>query len=148
MTLSKRDAEKLFHLRFKRPNYAEEVYPQDIYEYDKSTWIVGGRTVPSTKVLCDEKMYRQGTWIPSITDLLEWFDENECTFTMTYNDLSYKIEALDINEQYYKGKGISAEFGLLNVIIQILTKYGGSPVTKTYTVIEAELVDDEDLNVH
>lgn len=43
--MSKKNAELLFELGYKRPSYAEKVYPTDIYEYKGETWCVGGRIV-------------------------------------------------------------------------------------------------------
>ncbi|ENQ3105779.1 hypothetical protein ACEOWJ_001766 [Bacillus cereus] len=145
MSLSKTEAEKLFILGFKRPKYADEVYPQDVYEYQNSTWSVGGRIVPSSKLLCDEEVYRQGTWIPSMTDLITWLEENDCKFTLSYDGLSYKVEVSCINERNYKGKGMSAEMGLFKVITQILHEFGGVPVQKSYKVIDVEFIGKEDL---
>ncbi|MDH6353515.1 MULTISPECIES: hypothetical protein [Brevibacillus] len=145
MSLSKAEAERLFNLGFKRPEFTDEVYPQDIFDYQNSTWIVGGRLLPSGTPLCDEKIYKEGTWIPSLADLISWLEESDCTFTMSYGGLGYKIEVTDGNKKKYKGKGGTLEFALLKVILQVLEQYGGSPVAKNYQVIEAEFIEKKDL---
>lgn len=145
MSLTKTEAEKLFNLGFKRPSFADLVYPQDIFEFQSSTWVVGGRILPSGTLLCDEKIYKEGSWIPSLSDLLSWLEENECTFTMVFSGNGYKIEVYDNKNKKYKGKGGTLEFALYKVILGILEEYGGDPVIKKYHVIEAELIEKKDL---
>ncbi|KGR88898.1 hypothetical protein [Lysinibacillus odysseyi] len=145
MSLSRTEAEKLFKLGFKRPEYADEVYPQDIYEYENATWIAGGRIVPSTTLLCEEEVYKRGIWIPSMTDLITWLEEMECKFTLFYDRSSYKVEIFTNDEQMFKGKGITVEMSLFKAISQILQAFGGAPVQKTYKVIEVDFIEKEEL---
>lgn len=145
MSLSRTEAEKLFQLGFKRPEYADEVYPQDTYEYKNATWVIGGRIVPSSTLLCEEEVYRQGIWIPSMTDLVTWLEEMNCEFTLSYDGSSYKVEVSTNNMQRFKGKGISVEMSLFKVITQILREFGGAPIQKKYKVIEVEYIEKEDL---
>ncbi|MEW9677687.1 hypothetical protein ABRT01_16140 [Lentibacillus sp. L22] len=145
MSLTSTDIEKLFKLGFKRPEYADDVYPQDVYEYQNATWTVGGRIAPSSYLLCDEEIYKQGTWIPSLEDYIIWLEENNCTFNLSFDGFSYKVLVTCVNEQNYKGKGVSLEVGLFNVTIQILRDFGGAPVQKKYKVIDAEIIEKEDL---
>lgn len=111
MSLSKTEAEKLFELGFERPSYADEVYPQDINEYKDSTWVVGGRIIPSSSFLCEEEIYRQGIWVPSMNDLITWLEEMDSEFTITHNGSSYRVEVSTGDDQKFKGKGISVEMG-------------------------------------
>ncbi|RST56911.1 hypothetical protein D5F11_025595 [Siminovitchia terrae] len=145
MSLSRTEAEKLFKLGFKRPKYADEVYPQDIYEYKNATWVIGGRIVPSSTLLCEEEVYRQGIWVPSMTDLITWLEEMDCEFTLSYDGSSYKVEVSTSDEQRFKGKGISVEMSLFKVISKILQEFGGVPVQKSYKVIEVDFIEKEEL---
>ncbi|TGV28974.1 hypothetical protein EN829_041940 [Mesorhizobium sp. M00.F.Ca.ET.186.01.1.1] len=145
MSLTKTEAQKLCNLGFKRLDYADEVYPQDIFEFQNSTWVVGGRLLPSGNPLCDEKIYKEGTWIPTVSDLICWLEENECLFSMVYSGLGYKIEVTDGKNKKYKGKGGTLEFALYKVIMQVLEEYKGNLVSKDYQVIEAELIEKKDL---
>ncbi|MGC6585246.1 hypothetical protein ACPV3A_09805 [Paenibacillus sp. Dod16] len=145
MSISKTEAIKLFELGFQRPLYADKVYPQDIFEYQDSVWVVGGRVLPSTGFLCDEEIYKKGVWIPSILDLMSWLEDNDCKFNLSYIGTGYKLIVSDNNEIEYSSKGATPEFAFYNVIIKILKKYGGNPVNKEYEVIEAEFIDRKDL---
>ncbi len=145
MSLSKTEAVKLFKLGFKRPDYVDAVYPQDIYDYQNSTWVVGGRILPSGNFLCEEGVYKEGTWIPSLLDLIFWLEENDTKFNLSYSGMGYKIIVTDNQENEYSSKGATLEFAFYNVIIKILQRYGGNPVNKNYEVIEAEFIDKKDL---
>jgi hypothetical protein len=109
------------------------VYPQDIFECKDSTWVVGGRIIPLSSFLCEEEIYRQGIWVPSMNDLITWLEERVCQFTITHNGSSYKVEVSTCDDQKFKGKGISVEMGLFKVICQILKAYGGAPYKKNIT---------------
>ena len=145
MSLSQIEAEKLYDLGFRRAEYASEQYPQDVYEYEGARWVLGGRIIPETTILCDEAIFKKGVWLPSVSDLFTWLEDNDCKYVLSYNGLSYKIEVTDSEEKYHKGKGATVPFVLYKVISQILKEYGGSPVQKTYEVIEAEFIGEEDL---
>lgn len=145
MSLSRTEAEKLFKLGFKRAAYADEVYPQDIYEYKNATWVVGGRIIPSSTLLCEEEIYKQGIWVPSMADLITWLEEMDCEFTLSHYGSSYKVEVSTSDEQRFKGKGISVEMGLFKVICQILQAFGGAPVQKRYKIIEVDFIEKEEL---
>lgn len=145
MSLTRTEAEKLFKLGFKRPEYADEVYPQDIYDYQNATWVIGGRIVPESTLLCEEEVYRQGLWIPSMTDLVTWLEEMDCEFTLSYNGSSYKVEVSTSDNQRFKGKGISIEMSLFKAVCQILQEFGGAPLQKSYNVIEVEYIEKEEL---
>ena len=145
MSLSKTEAEKLFDLGFKRPVYADEVYPQDVYEHKNTTWVIGGRIVPSSTLLCGEEIYKQGTWIPSMTDLITWLEEMDCEFTLSLVASGYKVEVYTSDEQSFKGKGISVEMVLFKVICRILKAYRGTPVQNKYKVIDAEFIEKKEL---
>ncbi|KGR74712.1 hypothetical protein [Ureibacillus sinduriensis] len=145
MSLTKTEAEKLFSLGFKRPEYADEVYPQDFYEYNNGTWVIGGRIIPSSTLLCNEDVYRHGVWIPSTIDLVTWLEEMDCKFILTYDGSSYMVEVSTANNQMFKGKGISIEMSLFKAIIKILQTYGGAPVQKSYKVIEVDFIEREDI---
>lgn len=145
MSISKTEALKLFELGFKRPSYADAVYPQDVFDYQNSTWVVGGRILPSGTFLCEEDIYRRGVWIPSILDLISWLEDNDCNFTLSNTGRGYKLSVIDSHGVEYSTKGATSEFALYNAIIKILKKYGGNPVKKEIEVVEAELVDREDL---
>ncbi len=144
MSLSKTEAEKLFKLGFTRPDYADEVYSQDLYEYNNESWIVGGRILPSSTLFCEEEVYRQGIWIPAISDLITWLEEMNMKFDLHFDGSNYKVE-VSTNKKLYKGKGISVEISLFKAIIQILRDFGGPPVQKKYTVIEAEYIEKRDI---
>ncbi|MCX7570495.1 hypothetical protein OS242_11030 [Tumebacillus sp. DT12] len=144
MSLSKTEADQLFKLGFKRAEYSDEVYPQDVFEYQNSIWVVGGRILPSGNILCDEKIYKEGTWIPSLPDLITWVEDHDCKFETSYCGLSYKVTVTDSSAINYKGSGSTLEFAMFHVIKKILEKYGGNPVSKSYVVLEAQLVDDID----
>lgn len=145
MSLTKTEAEKLFKLGFKRPEYADEVYPQDIYEYKDATWAIGGRIVPSTTLLCKEEVFKEGIWIPSMTDLFTWLEEMDCEFQLSYDGLSYKVEVSTSDEQRFKGKGTSVEMSLFKVICKILQTFGGAPVQKNYEIIEVDIIEKDEL---
>ncbi|MED4732206.1 hypothetical protein P9597_29620 [Aneurinibacillus migulanus] len=144
MSLSRKEAEKLFQLGFKRAAYADEVYPQDTFEYEDATWIIGGKILPSGTLLCDEKIYKEGKWIPSLADLISWLEDNDCIYSLTYTGLTYKTEASDNLGRNYKSKGATPEYALFNTIVKILKEYGGNPVNKSYEIIEAEFIKEED----
>lgn len=145
MSLSKTEAVKLFKLGFKRPAYADPVYPQDIYDYQNSTWVIGGRILPPGNFLCEEGVYKKGTWIPSLLDLISWLEENDTKFNLSYSGMGYKVTVTDNQENEYFSKGATPEFALYNAIIKLLQKYGGNPINKNYEVIEAEFIDKTDL---
>lgn len=145
MSISKTEAIKLFELGFKRPSYADTAYPQDIFDYENATWVVGGRVLPSGAFLCEEDVYKKGVWIPSILDLISWLEDNECKFNLSYNGTGYKLVVIDSHEIEYSAKGATTEFAFYNAIAKILKKYGGNPVNKEYEVIEAKFIDREDL---
>jgi len=145
MSLTKTEADRLFKLGFKRQDFADEVYPQDIFDFQNSTWVVGGRLLPSGTLLCDEKIYKEGTWIPSFSDLISWLEESDCTFTIGYGGLGYKIEVIDSKNKKYWGSGGTLEFALYKVILLVLEEYEGNPVSKKYQVIEAEFIEKKDI---
>ena len=146
MSLTKENAELLFGLGFKRQSYAEKTYPTDIFEHKGDTWCVGGRIVPNTNLCCDEEIYNNGTWIPSLEDLLLWLRDNECIFTLSYNGNGFKIEIVDNEKRNYKAKGGTAEFAIFNGIVKILKNYGGNPINKKFEIIEAELIINDENN--
>ncbi len=145
MSLSRTEAEKLSKLGFRRPKYADDVYPQDVFEYEGMTWVVGGRILPSGPLLCDEKIYKEGQWIPTLADLMAWLEENDCNFSMTYTGIGYKVEASDYNGKKYKTKGATPDYALFNAVVKILVEFGGNPVNRSYEVIEAEFIKKEDV---
>lgn len=145
MPLSSSDAKKLFNLGFKRPAHEDDVYPQDVYEFNKSTWVIGGRILPSTNLLCNKEIYEEGIWIPSLADLMGWLEYNDCEYNLSYSSSGFKINVVDVNGKHFKAKGSTAEFALYNVITKILEKYHGNIVNKDIHVIEAELIGKEDI---
>jgi hypothetical protein len=145
MTLSSRDAKILFQLGFKRVGHESDVYPQDVYEFNKATWVVGGRIFPSTHLLSNKEIYQDGIWIPSLTDLMEWLDYNDCEYTLNYYNSTFKINVSDVNGKQFKAKGGTAEFAFYKVITKLLEIYQGNIVSKDIHVIEAELTEREDL---
>jgi len=145
MCISKTEALKFFELGFKRSSYADTVYPQDIFDYQNSTWVIGGRILPSGPFLCEEEIYKNGVWIPGVLDFMSWLEENDCNFTLSYTGTGYKLNVIDSYGVEYKSKGASSEFAFYNAITKILKKYGGNPVNKEIEVIEAEFIDKKDL---
>lgn len=144
MSLSKEEADQLFTLGFKRAEYSDEVYPHDVFEYQNSIWVAGGRILPSGDILCDEKIYKEGTWIPGLPDLITWIEDNDCKFETSYCGLSYKVTVTDRNATSYKGSGSTLEFAMFLAIKKVLEKYGGNPVSKPYVVLKARLADDKE----
>lgn len=145
MSLSGIDAEKLFKLGFKRPVSADRVYPQDIYEYKNTTWVIGGRIVPETTLLCEEEVYSQGIWVPSTDDLITWLEDTNCKFIISYDNSIYRIEVVTNENHKFKEKGYSVEWSLFKVICKILKAFGGPPMQKEYKVIEVDLIEKEEL---
>jgi len=60
MPLSSSDAKELFNLGFKRSAYEDEVYPQDVYEFNKATWVIGGRILHHPNYCVIRKYMRMG----------------------------------------------------------------------------------------
>ncbi|MWC27345.1 hypothetical protein [Paenibacillus sp. MMS18-CY102] len=146
MSLTKNEVEKLVQLGFKRASYADEVYPQDIFQYEGSSWVIGGRIMPDSTLLSAEAIYKEGTWIPSLEDLLTWFEDNDYLFEMGYIGNGYKIKAVDVNGCEYKAKGSTPIFVCYHVLLKILEKQGGQLKPKTYEVDEVEIIDRKDLS--
>lgn len=144
MSLSKKNAELLFDLGFKRHSYADKVYPTDIFEYKGEIWCVGGRIVPNSNYSCEKDIYNRGTWIPSLEDLVLWLKDNECTFSLSYNGNSFKVEIVDIQKRDYRAKGGTAEYAIFNGIVKILKNCGGNPINKNYKIIESELINNDE----
>ena len=138
MSLSLKDAKELINNGFKRQKFEDNVYPFDIFEYCGETWVIGGRLLPEGNFLCNENIYLEGQWIPSLTDLIEWLENNNCKFTFSSNKFGYKAEVLDNSENVYKAKGGTLEYTLFKVIIEILKIHGGNIVNKNIETIEAK----------
>jgi len=143
--LSKTEAKKLYDSGFKRPKIYDDVYPQDIYDYKNETWIVGGKVFPRGEFGAPKEVYTQGTWIPLEEDLISWMEEHDCTFIISFDGMTYKIEAADVNGTSYKAKGVSLELCLYKVIIQILHSFNGNMPEKEYELMEVDLIEKEDL---
>jgi|SRR5690625_613085 len=139
------EAKKLFESGFKRPGFDDDVYPRDMFEYKNETWIVGGRVLPRGEFSSPREVYTKGIWVPLEDDLISWMEENDCTFSCSFDGMTYKIKAADINNKSYKAKGSSLGLCLYKVIIQILHAFDGEMPEKKYEVIEVELIEKEDL---
>jgi len=103
------------------------------------------KNTPSSKLLCNKKIYEGGVWIPSLADLMAWLEYNDCAYNLNYSNSGYNMNVVDVNGEQFKAKGATAEFALYNVIKKILEKYHGNIVNKDIHVIEAELVEKEDI---
>ncbi|CAM4490547.1 hypothetical protein [Paenibacillus tarimensis] len=145
MSLTRKEAEELFKLGFKRPSYADEVYPQDIYEYDDSIWVVGGRVIPKSTLLSDAVIYKEGTWIPALDDMLSWLEDNDYLFELCYIGNGYKIKVVDTEGNEYKAKGSTPLFVCYKVILKLLETLNGKLRVKHYHVDEVELIERKDL---
>jgi len=143
MTLSVNDATKLMNACFSKVQYTnDEINPCDMFYYNKSTWIVGGKLGPREALLCPKDIYEKGTWIPNLDDLIIWLEEREVNFNLSFDGMTYNLE-LYLEEKKFKSKGVVKEKCFYNGIMKILKQFNGSPSVKEYEIIEVELIDEE-----
>ncbi|NOU91218.1 hypothetical protein GC102_36645 [Paenibacillus sp. LMG 31460] len=89
MYLSEISALKLKELGFKRTFYIGEKAPFDFYKYNNEEWIIGGRILPQGDLLAPSSVYNEGTWLPSLSDLMYWLSDNGFTFTLECKELGH-----------------------------------------------------------
>ncbi|GMX63974.1 hypothetical protein Elgi_04400 [Paenibacillus elgii] len=126
MYLSENSALRLKELGFKRTYYVDEIAPFDYYKVNGEEWVTGGRILPQGELLAPSHVYNEGTWLPSLKDLMIWLVDNGYTFTLECKELGYgyAVNALDNKGNTIKGKGGTAELAFCKVIEQILKSTG------------------------
>lgn len=121
MYLTKEFAQELLRLGFKRPYYdSDEVTPYDFYSYEGEEWVLGGRILPEGPVLSPEQVYKSGTLLPKVNDLMNWLEFNGYTYSLIYKNTSYRVEATNGEGILRIGKGGTPEHALFVAIEKIL----------------------------
>lgn len=122
MYLSKELAIQLIKSGFKRTYYVDEISPFDIFNSKDEEWVVGGRILPEGNLLVDQNVYNEGTWLPSIADLIYWLSDNSYPFTLECkgNGHGYKIIVTNNIGEELSAKGGTIEFVLFKAIMDIL----------------------------
>ncbi len=122
MYLSKKFADDLKRLGFKRTYYVDEVAPFDYYFFEDEEWVLGGRILPKGEILVHSDVYEKGIWLPSINDLLFWLSDNNFSVLLEQKERTkgYKVVVTDINHNSFSGKGGTCVYALYDVIQKIL----------------------------
>ncbi|RED56529.1 hypothetical protein [Cohnella phaseoli] len=122
MYLANDAALKLEELGFSKTYYENEIAPFDFYEYDKQEWVIGGCVVPYGNLLAPNHIYEQGTWLPSLCDLMYWLADKGYTYTLECKERGhgFVVRVTDSSGKIIKGKGGTAEYALFKAIEQIL----------------------------
>ena len=94
-----------------------------VYYYDNNEWVIGGNAnEPITDF--QEKIVKNGIWLPSENHLIEWLLDNDFTFSIVNNDGFFEINCLDsITGTKYSAKVPTLEFAIAAIIKKILKKH-------------------------
>ena len=147
MYLSKDFAKELVKLGFTRPDYYDQYNPFDFYNYRGEEWVVGGRILPEGTLSVSNEIYLKGTWLPSLDDMMSWFEDNNFIFDLSYDGDVYRISATDESKISYKGKGVYIETSCFNVIKKILLKNPKGMKKREYEVYEIESIGGLELEI-
>jgi hypothetical protein len=133
MYLSENSATRLKELGFKRTYYIDEIAPFDYYKINDEEWVMGGRILPQGNLLAHSTIYNEGTWLPSLSDLMIWLEDYGYTYTLECKELGhgYIVQVNDSPGSIIKGKGGTAELAFCKVIEQILKKDKVNLITKS-----------------
>jgi len=94
--------------------------PYDFYDYNGNEWSLGGQLTNESTVLAPQEVYKQGTRLPTITDLMNWLEIEGFVFSITYNGNGYRVIAQDESGKEYKGKGGTLPYALTSIVEKLL----------------------------
>ena len=140
--VTKKTAIDLESVGFKRTFYSDEKAPFDFYSYEQSEWVLGGQVIPGGQLLAPEEVYKEGTWLPSIFDLINWLKDYSFDFVIKYQGNYFRIMVTGHKGEEIKGKGVSLEHTLYIVIAKILKLYGNNLTIPDREFVNIESVED------
>ena len=123
MNISIMVAQELYDLGFSYRHYKEHISKGMVYYYDNNEWVIGGNAnEPITDF--QEKIVKNGIWLPSENHLIEWLLDNDFTFSIVNNDGFFEVNCLDsITGTKYSAKLPTLEFAIAAIIKKILKKH-------------------------
>ncbi|WP_143536052.1 hypothetical protein [Saccharibacillus sp. O23] len=105
---------------FIRPYSGDGPSPYDFYDFNGNEWSLGGQLTKQSSILAPREVYEQGTLLPTITDLMNWLENEGFMFSITFNGNGYRVMAQDKGGTEYKGKGGTLPYALTSIVEKLL----------------------------
>lgn len=120
--IDKECTERLIRSGFVRP-YKEDVpSPYDFYEYLGQEWSLGGQLTGESSILAPQEVHEKGTLLFAITDLMNWLEFEDYTFSIVYNGNGYRVVATNEQGEEFKGKGGTLPSALTSIVEKLLNR--------------------------
>lgn len=116
-------AKKLYAKGFTFRHFQEHPCKGMVYEYNGTEWIIGGKKEEEiTKQ--DKKIIEEGTWLPSVSQMMQWLQNNHFTFAFVSrgNGTLIEVRCTDSVTGTMYHSDASIEIALAATIRKILSK--------------------------
>lgn len=112
--------QELQSVGFSYPEYEHFLNTGMLYYYNGDEYAIGGFTMNSFSLL-DQEVAKNGQWLPSASQLLEWLQNTDFSVTISTDaDAYFSVQAKDlINGEMYSCGGATCANALAKLIFKI-----------------------------
>lgn len=108
------------------------------YYYDGKEYTIGDMCDRTSPTELEEKITREGTWLPSEGDLARWLELTDHEFEIKYEDSYYHGKATDESGNVFEGGGGDLLCCLYKMIFKICRNSKGSVKPGSILILDIE----------
>lgn len=108
------------------------------YAYEGVTYTLGGAWDGSPRSELDQRIAREGVWLPDEGDLARWLELTDHKFEIRYEDGYYRGTAEDEQENVFQGSGPDLLTCLYKMIFKICRDARGAVKPRCIPILKIE----------
>ena len=129
---------KLQSVGFEFKQFEHECSPGMVYYYDNKEYTIGGAWDGTSCSVHEQKIARDGIWLPNEGDLARWLELTNHDIEIKYFDSYYHGKATDELGNVFEGGGGDLLCCLYKMIYKVCKKSNGSIKPEKIIILEIE----------